>query len=167
MADPPTLADRLQSPTVRWVVAGLVVVVALMAGLLLSRKPSARQTRGGRSGVPLNIRREPATPEARALLAPVTEGTEVAGWRATLLEGPRDGQVHVVFHKDGEDIEVIIALRRGTTVSSPVVAGPYALFNMGLPHLDRQAMTVMRALAENLRAKTNAPPGLGPFVPGR
>jgi hypothetical protein len=54
-------------------------------------------------------------------------------------------------------------------VSSPVVSGPYAFFNMGLAHLDRQAMAVMRSLGDSLRAKADAPlpPGLGPFEPRR
>ena len=168
MADEPTLAQRMQSPTTRWLIVGLALLALLQVGFFLTRRP-AGTARGQRSPVQLNIRREPATPEARALLAPVTEGAEVAGWRVTLLEGPREGLIHVVLHKGADDIEVLIARRQGTTVSSPVVSGPYAFFNMGLPHFDREAMTVMRALGESLRAKANAPlpPGLGPFEPRR
>jgi hypothetical protein len=168
MADEPTLAQRLQSPTTRWLIAVLAVLALLQVGFFVTRRPKGT-ARGERAPVRLNIRREPATPEARALLAPLTEGSEVAGWRVTVLEGPREGLIHVVLHKGADDIEILIARRQGTTVSSPVVSGPYAFFNMGLPHLDRQAMGVMRALGDALRAKASAPlpPGLGPFEPRR
>lgn len=166
MADAPTLAERLQSPQTRWMIAGGATLVVCLTFLLLTRRPAGTAP-GERAPVPLTIRREPATAEARAFLSPLTEGSEVAGWRVTVLEGPRDGVLHVVLHKGSDDIEVLIARRQGTRVSAPVSAGPYALFNMGLARLDRDAMQVMRALAERLRAKTNPPPDLGPFVPGR
>lgn len=166
MADAPTFAERLQSPRTRWMIAGGATAVVCLAFLLLTRRPAGTAP-GERAPVPLNTRREPATAEARAFLAPLTEGSEVAGWRVTLLEGPREGIVHVVLHKGADDIEVLIARRQGTSVSAPVSAGPYALFNMGLARLDRDAMVVMRAMAEGLRTKTNPPAGLGPFVPGR
>lgn len=166
MKDENALAQRLQSPAVRWFVAGVVVLVTFLSGFFL-RRGSQSSGRGERSPVRLDIRREPATPEIRSFLAPLTEGSDVAGWRVTVIEGLRDGVIHIVLHKGQDDIEVIIARREGSTVSPPVTAGPYALFNTGLPHLDLQAMTVMRALAESLRSKGNPPPGLGPFTPGR
>lgn len=165
MADAPTFAERLQSPQTRWMIAGGATLVMGLMFLLLTRRPAGTAP-DSRSPVLLTIRREPVTAEARAFLAPLTEGSEVAGWRVTLLEGPRDGVVHVVLHKGSDDIEVLIAQRQGTRVPAPVTAGAYALFNMGLARLDRDAMQVMRVMAEGLRAKTNPPPGLGPFVPG-
>jgi hypothetical protein len=168
MPDETRFARYLQSPTNRWLLGGLLVLALFLASSFLRRLPRG-SARGERGGVPLNIRREPATPEARSLLAPLTEGSDVAGWRVTVLEGPRDGLIHVVLRKGADDIEILIAQRQGTTVSAPVVAGPYALFNMGFQEFDRQAMVVMRALADTLRAKAGAPapPGLGPFNPRR
>lgn len=166
MKDGTALARKLQSPTVRWSVAGAIVLSVVLLGWFLRRGPQS-PGRGDRSPVRLDIHREPATAETRVLLSPLTEGAEVAGWRVVAIEGPREGVIHVVLRKGADAIEVMLARREGSTVSAPVTVGPYALFNSGLPHLDRQALTVMRALAEGLRHKTNPPLGLGPFTPGR
>ena len=167
MADEPSL-PRLQDPKTRW--ALVLLALALLAGgsALLRRRGRAVGGPGDRAAVQTNIRREPAGPDVRAILAPLAEGSDVAGWRVTVIEGGREGGAHGVLRKGSDDIEVLIARRQGTAVSAPVTAGAYALFNMGLAQLDRQAGQVMRALADVLRANASAPmpQGMGPFQPG-
>ena len=155
----------LDDPRVRW---GLVVLsLGLLAGVSFLRRDRAPAQVSTRAAVSAHIRRDPAGPEVRAILAPLAEGSEVVGWRITDIEGVRDGCIHLVLHKGNDDIEVIIELRQGTSVSAPVTVGAYALFNMGLDHLDRDAMRVMNALAQTLRARASVPqpPGMGPFIP--
>lgn len=166
MADEATPLS-LQNPRARMALVAFAVV-ALAAGFALSRR--GRGGFGGpgeRVAVRMDIPREPAGPAVRALFAPLTEGSEVEGWRIQTIEGVRDGNAHVVLTRGGDAIEVLVALRQGTAVTPPTAVGPYALFNMGLARLDRPAAQVIRALAERLRANASAPvpPGLGPFRP--
>ncbi len=167
MADAPSL-PTLQDPKTRWALV-LLALALLAGGSALLRRRRVVGGPGDRAAVQTNIRREPAGPDVRAILAPLAEGSDVAGWRVTVIEGVRDGCAHVVLRKGSDDIEVLIARRQGTAVSAPVTAGAYALFNMGLAQLDRQAGQVMRALADVLRANASAPmpQGMGPFLPGR
>ncbi len=167
MADEAWL-PKLQDPKTRWALV-LLALALLAGGSALLRRRRVVGGPGDRVAVQTNIRREPAGADVRAILAPLTEGSDVVGWRVTVIEGVRDGCAHVVLHKGSDDIEVLVARRQGTTVSAPVTVGAYALFNMGLPQLDRQAGQVMRALADVLRANANAPvpQGMGPFQPGR
>lgn len=166
MADEAT-PTSLQNPRVRMALVA-VAVAALAGGLALTRRGRGGfGGRGERVAVRMDIPREPAGPEVRALFAPLTEGSVVEGWRIQTIEGVRDGNAHVVLTRGGEAIEVLVALRQGTAVTPPTAVGPYALFNMGLARLDRPAAQVIRGLAERMRANASAPvpPGLGPFRP--
>lgn len=143
-----------------------VAFIALAGGLSFSLR-SRTSKRDDRTPVQMDIPREPAGPEVRALFAPLSEGSEVEGWRIRTIEGVRDGVIHVVLVRGVDAVEVLVALRQGTTVTSPATVGPYALFNMGLARLDGQALRIIRALADRIRANVSVPvpPGLEPFRP--
>lgn len=166
MALAENLVRRLRDPRARWVL--VLVALLVLAGVYVALHPrQSRALRGGRVGMEVNVRREPAGLGERAVLAPLTESSEIGAWRITMVEGLRDGLIHVLLRRGADTMEVVIARREGTVVSPPLTEGPYALFHFSASSLDREAMTVMRALAAALHrnAAVPVPAGLRPFTP--
>ncbi len=83
-----------------------------------------------------------------------------------MIEELRGGLIHVLLQCDNELLEVSIARREGSTVSSAVTVGAYALYYDCPPSRESEALTIMRALAERLRGHANLPmpAGFRPFT---
>jgi hypothetical protein len=162
VVDVSSFADRLQSPRVRWTIAVVAILLMFLGFLVLTRRLPKGSLRGAGSEQRVSI-----TAVTREFLLPLAVGFEVVGWRVVWIEGPRNGFIHVVLNRGRDFFRVLIARRQGTTEPVQVSAGPYVLFSMDRERFPGDVTPVMRAMAEHLRTKTNPPPGLGPFSPGR
>ena len=111
---------------------------------------------------------EPATPEQRALFAPLVAGARVGPATVVRFEGLRDGflRVHTRLVGGRGEVAVVVARLQGSNAHPPVTAGSYALYyttpSVPYPVVEQ----VLRAVGLTLagRGSDTIPGGLRPMV---
>jgi hypothetical protein len=160
----------------RTVGAGVAVVAVIIGGALYGRSrlgggPAPVQSAMGTptsSNPPPRVL-PPAGPVELALLAPLTVGETVEGWKLKELSAVDEGAIHLVFgaEKGRSRIEIVIALADDQGPAPPIVVGRYALFYSVKRVMQSEGDALARAVAKRLEKNKDLPPppGLSPYHP--
>lgn len=151
-----TRPSWLTGTTIRWIIvaAMLLVVVAVKVRRRMTARQSPVAGANNRASRPL-----PSTPEARALLAPLTEGSVVQGWTLQTVNSDREGGVNLVFINAGRTIDERVVLWESSGPVPPVRALPYVVYYNAHGDLGPIGFSLAQAVGEAVRphARSSVP----------
>jgi hypothetical protein len=162
----------------RWIAAAALVVAIGGLGLRVARRsptgpaPVASSPPAG-SAPAAGSQSAPAPPppppsaEELALLSPIAQGSQLAGFEVREIHGVRDGVMRLVLVKDKATVRLDVALLDDDGVVPPATAGKLAVFYSLHGALPEEGDRLARKLADVLKAHPAAtpPPGMTKFRP--
>lgn len=140
----------LTTSSIRWMIVAalLLSVVGVRVRRHLTRRQSAAiGTRAGR----------PSTAAARALLAPLTEGSVVEGWTLHSLTTDAGGGLDLSFTKDGRTITVMVVRWDPSGPSPPVRVDPYVVYYSAHGDIAPVGFALARAVGAAIRPHVRSP----------
>ena len=148
----------LTGTTIRWILVAAMLLVVV--GVKVRRRMTARGGSGTSTAPGANARASrpvPLSPEARALLAPLTEGSVVQGWTLQTLTSEREGGVNLVFANGGRTIDERLVLWAQGGPAPPVRVPPYVVYYNAHGDLEALGFSLARAVGEAVRPHAGGP----------
>jgi hypothetical protein len=144
-----TRPNWLTAKTLRWIAVSAVLLS--IVGVRVRRYLANRNHRGP------SLVLSPPSPEARALLAPLSEGSTVSDWTIRTVSTDRDNHtLNLSFANAGRTIGVQIALADSSGPRPPVREGPYVVFYNAHGDLSPVGFSLARAVGAAIRPHASA-----------
>jgi hypothetical protein len=147
-------------------VFAVVLAIGALAAVFAPKAPTGAPGAADRSDEPPPSA-APLDPAEAAIVAPLTSGSDLAGYKVREIQGVKEGVMRVVCAKDQAIVRLQIALAADEGPSAPATTGRYAVFYSAKGTSPQEGERLAKALAKILEGNAAKPPpaGLAPFKP--